>query len=112
MFWKPRAMSDDMAVTASKVLKQLSFRNGRFSIQLEEVLCQPGYVKVRRHAANLVRNPACSERTFVSTSGWRLTDCGALAVRIASSLRQSRASGMSCLQALAEIEAFICVRNL
>lgn len=112
MFWKPRTMSDDMAVTASKVLKKFSFLNGRLSIQPEEVLCQPGYVEARRHTANLVRNPACSERTFVSTPGWRLTDCGALAVRIASSLRQSRASGISYLQALAELETFIWVRNL
>jgi hypothetical protein len=101
-----------MAVTALKVLKTLSFRYGRVSIEPEEVLCQPGYVEARRHATNLVRNPTCSGRTFVSTPSWLLTDCEALAVRIASSLRQSRASGMSCLQALAEIEAFICVRNL
>jgi hypothetical protein len=105
-------MTDDMAVTASKVLKTLSFRDGRVSIEPEEVLCQLGYVEARRHATNLVRNPTCSGRTFVSTPSWRLTDCGALAVRIASSHRQSRASGISYLQALAELEAFICVRNL
>jgi hypothetical protein len=103
MFWKPRTMSDYMAVTASKVLKKLSFRKGRLPIQPVEVLCQPGYVEACRHAANLVRNPACSGCTFVSTPGWCLTDCEALAVRIASSLKQSRASGISYLQALAEL---------
>jgi hypothetical protein len=105
MFWKSKPMSDEaMAVTASiKALKTLTFKDGRVSIQPEEVLT-PGYEEARRQAARFVRSPACTRCASDKQLTWCLADCDGLATQIARRLKRAKAAGMTYAEVLSELE--------
>jgi hypothetical protein len=109
MFWKSKPMSDEaMAVTASiKALKTLTFKDGRVSIQPEEVLTQPGYQEARRQAARLIRPPACTGGNFDEPLTWCLADCDELAAQIARILKRAKAAGMTYAEVLSKLENLV-----
>lgn len=109
MFWKSKSISEEaMAVTASiKALKTLTFKDGRVSIQPEEVLTQPGYEEARRQAARLVLPPAGTGCTFDKQLTWCLADCDELAAQIARRLKWAKAAGMTYAEVLSELEELV-----
>ena len=109
MFWKSKQISDeDIAVTASiKALKTLTFKDGRVSIQPEEVLTQPGYQEARRQAARFLRSPACTNCPSDKQLTWCLADCDELATQIAKRLKRAKAAGMTYAEVLPELEDLV-----
>jgi hypothetical protein len=109
MFLKSKQISDeDIAVTASiKALKTLTFKDGRVSIQPEEVLTQPGYEEARRQAARFVRPAACTGCTSDRQLTWCLADCDELAPQIARRLKRAKAAGMTYAEVLSKLENLV-----
>jgi len=104
-FWKvkPLSVEDRLISDSIKVLKTLTVRDGRVSINASEILDQPGYLEARRRAAQLVRNYKAGASNSPYGLKWSAMDVVGieeLAAVIARSLQRSRQAGITYARAI------------